>query len=167
MESNEAKIVESPTKNETENVTDNVTENVTAEVPDHSPIKTPRLCTDVIIEVGAGLIVLIERKNAPYGWALPGGFVDVGEMVEEAAIREALEETSLNVELIRQFHVYSNPKRDERGHSASVTFVATARGEPKAGSDAKNVGLFHQMNLPENICFDHREIIKDYFYERY
>ncbi len=130
-------------------------------------IATPTLCTDVIIEVGAGLIVLVERKNEPHGWALPGGFVEIGETVEEAALREAFEETGLNVELIKQFHVYSDPKRDERGHSVSVTFVATARGTPKAGSDAAEVGLFHQMNLPENICFDHRKIINDYFFERY
>lgn len=128
---------------------------------------TPRLTTDVIIEMGAGLVVLIERKNEPHGWALPGGFVDVGETVEEAALREAFEETTLHVELKRQFHVYSDPKRDERNHTASVVFVATARGEAKAGSDAVNVGLFHQMNLPENICFDHRQILNDYFYERY
>jgi ADP-ribose pyrophosphatase YjhB (NUDIX family) len=129
--------------------------------------ETPRLCTDLIIEVGAGLVVLIERKNSPNGWALPGGFVDVGETVEEAALREAKEETGLDVELVRQFHVYSDPKRDPRGHTASVVWVAHARGKPRAGSDAGNVGLYHQMNLPETISFDHRQILTDYFQERY
>lgn len=163
MDLNEAKIEENTSKNDTDNNTADNTETSAGK----SPAKTPTLCTDVIIEVGAGLIVLIERKNAPHGWALPGGFVDIGETVEEAALREAKEETNLNVELIKQFHVYSDPKRDDRGHSASVVFVATSRGEPKAGSDASDAGLFHQMNLPENICFDHRQIINDYFHERY
>jgi ADP-ribose pyrophosphatase YjhB (NUDIX family) len=112
-------------------------------------------------------VVLIERKNTPNGWALPGGFVDVGETVEEAALREAKEETGLDVELVRQFHVYSDPKRDPRGHTASVVWVAHARGKPRAGSDAGNVGLYHQMNLPETISFDHRQILTDYFQERY
>lgn len=132
----------------------------------HEP-KTPLLCTDLIIEVGAGLVVLVERKNDPQGWALPGGFVDVGETVEEAALREAWEETGLQVELVRQFHVYSDPKRDTRGHTASVVWVGRARGKPKAGSDAAGIGLYHSMNLPENIAFDHREILRDYFQERY
>jgi 8-oxo-dGTP diphosphatase len=71
------------------------------------------------------------------------------------------------VELVRQFHVYSNPKRDARGHTASVVFIARGYGQPKASSDAAKVELFHQMNLPENICFDHREILRDYFHDRY
>jgi len=128
---------------------------------------SPRLCVDLIIDMGAGLIVLIERKNEPAGWALPGGFVDVGETVEEAALREAQEETGLAVELIRQFHVYSDPSRDARGHSASVVFIARGYGKPKAGDDAATCELYHEMNLPTEIAFDHRQIIRDYFHERY
>jgi 8-oxo-dGTP diphosphatase len=130
--------------------------------------QTPLLCTDVIVDMGAGLVVLVERKNEPGGWALPGGFVDMNETVEEAALREVMEETNLrDIELIRQFHVYSDPKRDARGHTASVVFVARGFGKPRAGSDAAGVGLYHAMNLPENLAFDHRQILMDYFNERY
>jgi 8-oxo-dGTP diphosphatase len=131
-------------------------------------LKTPLICADIIIDMGAGMIVLIKRKNEPKGWALPGGFVDIGETVEESAIREALEETGLHIEIVRQFHVYSDPKRDPRGmHSASVVFVARGWGTPKAGDDAEEAALFHEMNLPPDIAFDHRQIIKDYFASRY
>jgi 8-oxo-dGTP diphosphatase len=128
---------------------------------------TPRLTVDVIIDMGAGMIVMVERKNEPAGWALPGGFVEVGESVEEAALREVKEETGLDIELVRQFHVYSDPKRDARGHTASVVFVGRGWGKPKSGSDAKNVELYHEMNLPSEIPFDHRQILKDYFHQRY
>jgi ADP-ribose pyrophosphatase YjhB (NUDIX family) len=117
--------------------------------------------------MGSGLIALIERKNAPHGWALPGGFVDIGETTEEAAIREAKEETGLNVELLRVFNVYSDPKRDPRGHTASVVYLARGYGNPKAASDAAKIELFHEMNLPSEIAFDHRQIIRDYFLNRY
>jgi 8-oxo-dGTP diphosphatase len=131
-------------------------------------LETPKLCVDLIIDMGAGMIVLIERKNEPKGWALPGGFVDIGETVEEAGLREAYEETGLDIEIVRQFHVYSDPKRDPRGqHSASVVLSARGWGKPKAGDDALKAELFHEMNLPENIAFDHRQIIKDYFGGRY
>lgn len=129
--------------------------------------QTPRVCVDILVDMGAGLVALVERANPPHGWALPGGFVDVGETVEEAALREAREEIGLDVELVRQFHVYSDPKRDDRGHTVSVVFLARAWGEPRAASDAKNVGLYHLGNLPENVCFDHRQILSDYFLERY
>lgn len=129
--------------------------------------KTPMLCADLIIDMGAGLVLLVKRKNDPQGWALPGGFVDIGESVEEAALREAKEEIGLYVELVRQFHIYSEPNRDSRGHTASVVFIAKGKGEPKAGSDAAEVGFFHQMNLPQDIAFDHRQILNDYFFERY
>jgi 8-oxo-dGTP diphosphatase len=107
-------------------------------------------------------IVLIERKNPPYGWAIPGGFVDYGESVETAAIREALEEVGLNVELIEQFNVYSDPNRDPRQHTISVVFIATAKGQPIAADDAKNVGVFHLWEFPEPLCFDHDRILNDY-----
>jgi 8-oxo-dGTP diphosphatase len=129
---------------------------------------TPRLAVDVIIDRGAGLIVLIKRKNEPQDhWALPGGFVDVGESIEEAALREAKEETGLDVELIRQFHVYSEPSRDPRGHTVSVVFIARAKEDPQADSDAAECGLYHEMNIPDLIAFDHKNILRDYFTERY
>jgi len=127
-----------------------------------------KICVDAIIDAGAGMIVLIERKNDPEGWALPGGFVDTGESLEEAVIREIKEETNLDVELIRQFHSYSSPSRDARGHTVSTVFLARTHSKAaKAGDDAKNIGLYHQMNLPEKIAFDHREILEDYFFSRY
>jgi ADP-ribose pyrophosphatase YjhB (NUDIX family) len=112
-------------------------------------------------------IVLIKRKNPPAGWALPGGFVDYGETLESAAIREAKEETGLDVELVRQFHSYSDPKRDARHHTITTVFVAKARGKAVAGDDAKEVGEFRRDNLPEQIAFDHRDILDDYFTGRY
>lgn len=128
---------------------------------------SPKLTVDLIIDMGAGLIVMVDRKNAPQGWALPGGFVDPGESAEDAALREAREETGLEIELVRQFHFYSEPGRDPRGATASIVFVARAKGTPKAGSDAKGVEIYHQGNLPSDICFDHKQILSDYFLERY
>ncbi len=125
--------------------------------------KNPYPTIDIIIEVEGTGIVLIERRNEPYGWALPGGFVDVGETLEDAAIREAKEETSLDVELICQMHAYSAPKRDARFHSIAVVFVGAAEGTLQAGDDAKNAAIYTEKTLPENIAFDHRSIIKDYF----
>ena len=125
-------------------------------------MKPPLLTVDIIIDIN-DRIVMIERKNPPYGWALPGGFVDYGESLEEAAKREAKEETSLNVELIRQFHTYSAPDRDPRQHTVSTVFLARAEGKPMARDDAKNAGLFTRDALPETIAFDHRTILTDYF----
>ena len=124
--------------------------------------RNPAPTVDIIIELADG-IVLIERKNEPDGWALPGGFVDYGESLEDAARREALEETSLNVRLKSQLHAYSDPGRDPRKHTLSVVFVAEANGVPEAGDDAKGAGVFTEENLPEPIVFDHRQIITDYF----
>jgi 8-oxo-dGTP diphosphatase len=127
--------------------------------------RNPVPTVDIIIELGDRPhrpIILIERKNIPYGWAIPGGFVDYGESVETAAKREALEEVSLEVELIEQFYVYSDPKRDSRQHTISIVFIATAKGEPKAADDAKNIGIFHPWEIPNNLCFDHDLILKDY-----
>jgi len=115
---------------------------------------------DIIIELPEG-IVLIERRNPPYGWALPGGFVDYGESLEEAAVREAYEETSLKVRLRQQLHTYSDPKRDKRQHTISTVFIAEAEGTPKAGDDAKQVGVFSPTELPP-LVFDHAEIVSDY-----
>lgn len=124
--------------------------------------KQPRLTVDIIIKCQGG-VILIERKNPPYGWAIPGGFVDYGETVEQAALREAKEETSLEIKNLKQFYVYSDPHRDPRGHTISVVFTGEAEGTPKAKSDAKNIGVFTQATLPHNIVFDHRKILQDYF----
>ena len=126
---------------------------------------TPLLAADVIIELvdrPGRPIVLIERRNPPPGWAIPGGFVDVGESVEQAAVREAREETALEVTLMALLGVYSDPKRDARGHTASVVYVASAQGTPRAQDDAAAVGVFNPADLPANLAFDHRRILTDY-----
>ncbi len=125
------------------------------------PPKTPHFTADVIIRYKGG-IVLIERKNEPPGWAIPGGFVEIGESAEEAAVREAMEETSLEVVLSEQFHVYSKPGRDPRFHTATLVFIGTGTGELKGSDDAKTAEVFSPDNLPEQIAFDHRKIIEDY-----
>ena len=125
--------------------------------------RNPVPTVDIIIEMREGGVILIERGNEPYGWALPGGFVDYGESLEAAAVREAKEETSLDVDLIEQFHTYSNPARDPRQHTISTVFVARAGGVPRAASDAQNIGVFTGQSLPEPLAFDHAGILKDYF----
>jgi len=125
--------------------------------------RNPIPTVDIIIEIESKGIVLIKRKNPPYGWAIPGGFVDYGESLEEAAFREAKEETNLDVELARQFHTYSDPKRDPRHHSISTVYVAKSKGTPQAKDDAIEIGIFTESNLPDEIAFDHRSILKDYF----
>lgn len=125
--------------------------------------KNPVPTVDIIIEIAGKGILLIERLNPPFGWALPGGFVDYGESLESAAVREAKEETSLDIELIRQFHTYSDPNRDPRQHNITTVYVARAEGIPKAASDAKNFGFFKEDSLPENMAFDHEIILRDYF----
>jgi ADP-ribose pyrophosphatase YjhB (NUDIX family) len=133
-------------------------------MPEH---KNPVPTVDVIIEmkddVGREGIVLIERKNPPYGWALPGGFVNYGESLEMAAVREAKEETSLDVDLVRQFHTYSDPRRDPRGHTITTVFIAKASGEPLAGDDAQTIGVFTRDEVRFPLAFDHREILDNYF----
>jgi len=125
--------------------------------------KNPIPTVDIIIEIESKGMVLIKRKNPPYGWALPGGFVDYGESLEEAAVRETKEETDLDVKLIGQFHTYSDPKRDPRHHSISTVYVAKAKGVPQAKDDAIEIGIFNETNLPDAIAFDHRSILRDYF----
>jgi ADP-ribose pyrophosphatase YjhB (NUDIX family) len=124
-----------------------------------NPIPT----VDIIIEIESKGIVLIKRKNPPYGWAIPGGFVDYGESLEEAAVREAKEETNLDVKLVRQFHTYSDPKRDPRHHSISTVYIGKGDGIPRAKDDALEIGIFNESNLPAEIAFDHRSILNAYF----
>ncbi len=131
-----------------------------------SNLSSPIPTADLIIEYNRG-IVLIKRKNPPEGWALPGGFVEYGESLEAAAVREAKEETGLDVELLRQFHAYSDPKRDPRHHTITIVFLAKAKGNAVAGDDAKEIGVFSKDTLPEQIAFDHRDIINDYYSGRY
>lgn len=118
---------------------------------------------DIIIEMVKGKIVLIQRKNPPFGWALPGGFVDYGESLEEAAIREAKEETNLSITLVRQFHTYSDPKRDPRFCTISTVYIAKGEGLLIGKDDATDARLFSYDQLPETIAFDHRQILQDYF----
>lgn len=124
--------------------------------------RNPLLTVDIIIECQKG-IVLIKRKNPPYGWALPGGFVDYGESLEAAAVREALEETSLHITLKEQMHTYSDPGRDPRHHTVSTVFIAEAQGHPVAADDASSAAIFSPDHLPSPIVFDHAIILKNYF----
>jgi 8-oxo-dGTP diphosphatase len=121
----------------------------------------PPIAADVIAEIG-DRIVLIERKNFPPGWAIPGGFVDVGETVEAAAVRELREETSLEVELRALLGIYSRPERDPRGQTVTAVYVGRARGTPRAQDDAKGIELFLPTAPPDPLAFDHAEIIADY-----
>jgi 8-oxo-dGTP diphosphatase len=126
---------------------------------------TPLLAADIIIELTDfpdRPIVLIERANPPYGWAIPGGFVDLGEFVEQAAVREAKEEVELDVRLIALLGIYSDPIRDSRGHTVTAVYVAEAAGMPVAADDAKNCRLFRLDELPESLAFDHAQVLADY-----
>lgn len=129
--------------------------------------KNPSPTVDVIIEMktkdGRQGIVLIKRKNPPFGWALPGGFVDYGESLEHAAVREAKEETSLDIQLDFQMHTYSDPKRDPRKHTISTVFIAHAEGNPEAQDDAQEVKVFARDDLNFPLAFDHDKILADYF----
>ncbi len=130
-------------------------------------LRRPALTVDIIIELPSPstelCFVLIKRKNPPIGWALPGGFVDYGETVEAAAIREAKEETTLDIKLNKLLGVYSDPQRDPRGQTVSVVFIARGRGELKANDDAGEAGVFTKDSLPKELAFDHQKILADYF----
>jgi 8-oxo-dGTP diphosphatase len=128
-----------------------------------SQYRNPLLTVDIIIEIEGSGIVLIKRKNPPPGWALPGGFVDYGESLETAAVREAKEETSLNVRVIEQFYTYSDPGRDPRHHTVSTVFIAKAEGSPRGADDAEAARAFFEDQLPDPIVFDHPKILSDYF----
>lgn len=125
--------------------------------------RNPFPTADIIIEHDGG-IVLILRRNEPRQWAIPGGFCDYGESLEETAVREAREETGLDVELIEQFHTYSDPLRDPRQHNITTVYIARAIGGAlQAQDDAQDIGIFAEDNLPPQLAFDHDEILKDYF----
>ncbi|HEY7585556.1 MAG TPA: NUDIX hydrolase [Candidatus Deferrimicrobiaceae bacterium] len=117
---------------------------------------------DVIIEV-EGLIVLIRRKNPPPGWAIPGGFMDAGERAQDAAVREAFEETGLRVTLTGLLGVYSDPARDARRHTISTVYIGKAEGTPSGADDAAEARLFSERDLPSPLAFDHAQILADYF----
>jgi len=125
--------------------------------------KNPLPTVDIIIELDTGGVVLIKRGNPPFGWAIPGGFVDEGESLEDAAVREAREETGLAVRLVCQMHSYSDPSRDPRFHTITTVFAAMAEGAPTAGDDAAEAGIFSEETLPEDMAFDHRAVMGDYF----
>lgn len=129
--------------------------------------KNPIPTVDVIIEYkndeGKEGIIMIFRGNDPHQWALPGGFVEYAESLEQAAAREAEEETSLKVTDLRQFHTYSNPDRDPRHHTITTVYIGKGNGVPRANDDAKHIGIFTHDSLPDEIAFDHREVLVDYF----
>src|SRR3989338_322423 len=125
----------------------------------------PLITVDIIIRYKGG-IVLVNRAKEPFGWSIPGGFVDFGETVEQAAIREAKEETNLDIDIDRQFHVYSDPKRDPRGtHSVTVAIIANGKGTLKAGDDAKDAEVFSLDQPLPKLAFDHNKILQDYMNE--
>ncbi|MCK4838483.1 MAG: NUDIX hydrolase [Desulfobulbaceae bacterium] len=128
---------------------------------DLEKFRNPVPTVDAIIEIG-GKIVLVERRNPPHGWALPGGFVDYGETLEDAVQREAFEETGLQITLKGQFHTYSKPERDPRLHTITTVFLATAEGCPTGGDDALQAAVFDPKDLP-TLVFDHRDILNDYY----
>jgi 8-oxo-dGTP diphosphatase len=125
--------------------------------------RNPFPTVDTIIELEGGGIVLIRRKNPPPGWALPGGFIEYGESAEDAAVREALEETSLEVQLVELFHVYSEPNRDPRHHTIATVFIGRASGTPRGDDDAAEAAIFVENTLPTPLAFDHAKILADYF----
>jgi ADP-ribose pyrophosphatase YjhB (NUDIX family) len=126
--------------------------------------RNPLPTSDVIIRFNSG-IVLIKRKNPPHGWAIPGGFIEYGETAENAAKRETNEETGLDLENLKLYKVCSEPGRDPRFHTLSVLYTADGTGSLVAGDDASEARIFNKSNLPEQIAFDHREILEDYFQE--
>ena len=130
-----------------------------------SEYRNPTPTVDFLIEIAGrpGTLVLIRRAHEPEGWALPGGFVDEGEWLADAAAREAKEETGLDVEITELFHCYSDPSRDARKHTVSTVFCATARGEPAGADDAAEARVVSEDTLPAPIVFDHARIIGDYY----
>ncbi len=131
---------------------------------DEQRYRNPAPTVDVLIELPdhPGELVFIERAHEPKGLALPGGFVDEGEWVADAAVREAKEETGLDVELVELFHVYSDPARDRRRHTVSIVFIGRARGTPVGGDDAARAVVCRPDALPQPLVFDHARIVSDF-----
>ena len=130
------------------------------------PYRGPRAAADTLIELPDQRFVLIRRRNPPPGWAIPGGFIEEGETAERAAVREAREETGLDVELTELFHVYSDPQRDPRHHTLSIVFLGRASGEPFGADDAAEARVFDANSVPYDLAFDHARILADYFLYR-
>ncbi len=124
--------------------------------------KNPTPTVDCIVELQGDRIVLVRRKNEPIGWALPGGFVDEGEPLHAAAIREVREETGLEVDLSEQFFTYSDPARDPRKHTISTVYIGWAEGTPRGSDDAAEAKAFHLDAVPADLVFDHGTIVADY-----
>lgn len=124
--------------------------------------RSPLLTVDIVIRVGAGQILLVERRNPPLGYALPGGFVDYGESLEAAAMREAKEETGVDLDNLRQFRAYSEPGRDPRHHTVTMVFTADGRGVPHAGDDARALIQVDPRSPGVSLAFDHDQILRDY-----
>ncbi len=125
----------------------------------------PKPTVDILVDYG-GKALLIRRKNPPYGWAIPGGYIDYGESAEDAAIREIREEAGIEVTGLAQFHTYSNPGRDPRHHTITLVFTAESADTPRAGDDAEAYGLFGEHELPSPLVFDHAKVLADYFQSR-
>jgi len=129
--------------------------------------RNPIPTADTILNTPKG-IVLIDRKNPPFGHALPGGYINYGETAEHAAKRETKEETGMHAILVRQFHVYSDPKRDPRKHTMTVVFIADGKGKPKADDDALSLMFVKtKKDIPKYMAFDHKKILSDYFNKKY
>jgi len=122
---------------------------------------------DVLVDMGSGLILLQKTKDPENQWRLPGGKIEPGEILEEAALQRVYESSGLNIELVRQFHCYSYERAEDGGAKVRVVFLARGRGNPKNQGPALESGLFHQMNLPDPIAWKHKEILNDFFIERY
>jgi len=129
--------------------------------------RNPLPTVDIIIQTEPDSVVLILRKNPPRQWALPGGFVDEWESLEDAARREAKEETGLDVTLTRQFHTYSDPTRDPRHHTITTVYLAHAEGTPLGEDDAAEARVFPLDALPSELAFDHGDILEDWTLGRY
>jgi 8-oxo-dGTP diphosphatase len=125
------------------------------------PPAGPSPTVDVVIVLPGDRVVLVRRKNPPPGWALPGGFVDTGESLEAAAVREAKEETGLSVRLEELLYVYSDPRRDPRRHTVSAVYLGRADGDPAGGDDAAEARAFPWTALPAPLAFDHADILSD------